>query len=99
MTISIEMHCWEIGRPVMKKETARELLLMQSSDWPFAIHSAAATDYGIGRFCLHAARFDRLASIAKSLAGSKSISDVQQTELAEADAHDVIFDDVDLGCW
>jgi 1,4-alpha-glucan branching enzyme len=83
----------------MLNKTARELLLLQSSDWPFAIYSAAAADYGIGRFCLHAARFERLATIAQTLAASKSLTDVQVSELAEADAHDVIFANVDLSDW
>jgi 1,4-alpha-glucan branching enzyme len=83
----------------MLKKTARELLLLQSSDWPFAIHSGAAADYGIGRFSLHTARFDRLATLARDLAAGKTISAVQQTEVAEADAHDVVFGDVELGWW
>jgi 1,4-alpha-glucan branching enzyme len=83
----------------MLKKTARELLLLQASDWPFAIRSNAATDYGIGRFSLHASRFDRLATIAADLAAGRIVTPVQQTELAEADAHDVIFEDVDLEWW
>ena len=77
------------------KKTARELLLLQASDWPFAIHSGAAADYGISRFALHAARFDRLATVASG----KEMTPVQQTEIAEADAHDVIFNDLNLEWW
>jgi 1,4-alpha-glucan branching enzyme len=84
---------------IMLQKAARELLLLQSSDWPFAIHSAAAADYGIARFALHHTRFDRLATLAKDLASSLPTTDVQQTELAEADAHDVIFNEVDLTGW
>ena len=80
----------------MLKKAKRELLLLQSSDWPFAIHSGAAADYGIGRFSIHMARFDRLITIANDLAAGREISPVQQTEIAEADAHDVIFDEVEL---
>jgi 1,4-alpha-glucan branching enzyme len=81
------------------KKAARELLLLQSSDWPFAIHSGAAADYGIGRFSVHMSRFDRLITIARDLAAGREISAVQQTEIAEADAHDVIFADVNLETW
>ena len=92
---------WQTNPQVesMLKKTARELLLLQSSDWPFAIHSAAAADYGISRASLHASRFDRLATLATDLAHGKPITAVQQTELAEADAHDVIFEDVQLNWW
>jgi 1,4-alpha-glucan branching enzyme len=83
----------------MLEKAGRELLLLQASDWPFAIHSAAATDYGIGRFSIHSARFDRLATIATDLAVGRPISAVQQTEIAEANSHDVIFNDVDLDWW
>ena len=94
----LEQLPWRTNKPIeaMLKKAARELLLLQSSDWPFAIHSAAAADYGIGRFSIHAARFDRLATIAIDLAAGREISPVQQTEIAEADAHDVIFADVNL---
>jgi 1,4-alpha-glucan branching enzyme len=92
---------WHTNRSIqsMLKKAGRELLLLQASDWPFAIHSAAATDYGIGRFALHAARFDRLATIATDLAAGLEISPIQRTEIAEADAHDVIFNDVELDWW
>jgi 1,4-alpha-glucan branching enzyme len=83
----------------MLKKAARELLLMQSSDWPFAIHSGAAEDYGIARFSLHWARFDRLVTIATDLAAGKEISAIQQTEIEEADGHDVVFADLELGSW
>jgi 1,4-alpha-glucan branching enzyme len=83
----------------MLKKTARELLLVQSSDWPFAIHSGAAADYGIGRFSIHMSRFDRLIAIARDVAAGKAITPIQQTEIAEADAHDVIFADVKLESW
>ena len=75
------------------------MLLLQSSDWPFAIHSGAAADYGIARFAGHATRFDRLATIASDIAAGRKINPVQLTEIAEADAHDVIFADVKLEWW
>jgi 1,4-alpha-glucan branching enzyme len=78
---------------------ARELLLMQASDWPFVIHSGGAVDYGITRFAGHASRFDRLATIATQLSQGRSLDAVQKTELAEADAHDTVFSKVDLDWW
>jgi 1,4-alpha-glucan branching enzyme len=83
----------------MLKKAGRELLLLQASDWPFAIHSGAAADYGIGRFSVHLARFDRLITIARDVAGGKQITAVQRTEIDEADAHDVIFNEVGLDSW
>jgi 1,4-alpha-glucan branching enzyme len=83
----------------MLEKAARELLLLQSSDWPFAIHSGAAADYGIARFAGHVTRFDRLATIARDIAAGRAADAVQSTEIAEADAHDVIFAGVDLNWW
>ena len=83
----------------MLRRAGRELLLLQASDWPFVIHSAAAADYGVGRFAGHATRFDRLCSAAAELGAGRPIDAVRATEVAEAAAHDVIFADVDLEWW
>ena len=92
---------WQANAEVaaMLKRAGRELLLLQASDWPFVIHSAAAADYGVGRFAGHATRFDRLCTIASDVAAGRPVDAVRATEVAEADAHDVIFADVDLGWW
>jgi 1,4-alpha-glucan branching enzyme len=97
----IEQLPWQSNKRVetAMKKTARELLLLQASDWPFSIYSAAAADYGISRFSLHAARFDRLATIAMDIAAGRAITPIQKTELAEADAHDAVFGDLDLAWW
>jgi 1,4-alpha-glucan branching enzyme len=81
------------------QSTARELLLLQGSDWPFVIHSGGAVDYGITRFAGHANRFDRLATIAQHISAGHAIDSIQKTEIAEADAHDAIFANIDLNFW
>jgi 1,4-alpha-glucan branching enzyme len=43
-------------------QTARELLLLESSDWPFLVTTGQAREYAIRRFSQHVERFDRLAS-------------------------------------
>jgi 1,4-alpha-glucan branching enzyme len=77
----------------------RELLLLQSSDWPFVVHTNGAVDYGIQRFSGHATRFDRMLEIAEHVAGGGAIDHVRQTQIDEADAHDDIFPDIDLNWW
>ncbi len=42
-------------------QAARELLLLQSSDWPFLITSGQAREYAIQRFNQHLERFEKLA--------------------------------------
>jgi 1,4-alpha-glucan branching enzyme len=47
-------------------QTARELLLLESSDWPFLITTGQAKEYAVNRFQEHAERFEALADIALS---------------------------------
>lgn len=44
------------------KQAARELLLLQSSDWPFLVTTGQAREYAIQRFSQHVERFKRLAT-------------------------------------
>jgi 1,4-alpha-glucan branching enzyme len=53
----------------MKKilnQTARELVLLQSSDWPFLISTGQARFYAENRFLEHVNRFQKLAEIAEA---------------------------------
>jgi 1,4-alpha-glucan branching enzyme len=47
-------------------QVARELVLLQSSDWPFLITTGQAKEYATARFQQHMARFNRLAMILES---------------------------------
>jgi len=47
------------------KQAARELLLLQSSDWPFLVDTGQAVAYATDRFQGHLARFNRLAILAE----------------------------------
>jgi 1,4-alpha-glucan branching enzyme len=46
-------------------QTARELLLVESSDWPFLMSTGQADEYASGRFQQHLARFNHLAAMAR----------------------------------
>lgn len=43
-------------------QTAREALLLESSDWPFLVTTGQAREYSIQRFSQHLERFNKLAS-------------------------------------
>lgn len=45
-------------------QAGRELLLLESSDWPFLITTGQAREYAIDRFQSHVDRFQRLAALA-----------------------------------
>ncbi len=75
-------------------QAARELLLMQSSDWPFVVTTGGAPDYGWKRFCGHAARFDRLCDLAQDLSAGLEPDPAQKTILEESRLTDGVFDGV-----
>ena len=64
------------------RQAARELLLAQSSDWPFLVTTGQAADYAVERFRSHALRFRRSAEIA--LRGT-SDDEVELRSLERAD--------------
>ena len=64
------------------RQAARELLLAQSSDWPFLVTTGQAADYAVERFRSHALRFRRATEIA--LRGSPE-DDVELRSLERAD--------------
>jgi 1,4-alpha-glucan branching enzyme len=51
----------DTSAPVLA-QAARELLLLQSSDWPFLVTTGQARDYAVERFQQHGARFEQLAA-------------------------------------
>lgn len=53
-------------RPRAVRQAIRELLLAQSSDWPFLVTTGQAAEYAIGRFRAHATRFRRTLAIARA---------------------------------
>jgi 1,4-alpha-glucan branching enzyme len=46
-------------------QAARELLLLESSDWPFLVTTGQANEYATQRFNEHVDRFNSLADIAE----------------------------------
>ena len=81
------------------EKAGRQLLLLQASDWPFVIHTGGAVDYGIERVAGHATRFKRLCDIAEHAAAGRTLTELQKVQVAEADAHDDIFREIDLAWW
>ena len=83
----------------MLERAARELMLLQASDWPFVIHSKGAVDYGIERFSVHAMRFERMCAIADHVNRGGAPDELQRVQVLEADLHDSIFHEIDLNWW
>jgi len=71
------------------RQLARELLLLQSSDWQFLMTTGQAHDYAVERFKAHSERFDRLADAIES-------RDPELSSLAtQYESLDNVFPDID----
>jgi 1,4-alpha-glucan branching enzyme len=76
-------------------QAARELLLLQSSDWPFLVTTLQAREYAIERFQEHLARFDQLAALAEG----ETFSDEDRALLASLHERDNPFPMIDYREW
>ena len=75
---------------------ARELLLLQASDWPFVVHTKGAVDYGFGRICGHAERYDRLMNLAWKLSEGQHADAADELAVQEVELFDGLFEGLDL---
>jgi 1,4-alpha-glucan branching enzyme len=73
-------------------QTARELLLLQSSDWPFLVTTGQAKDYAAQRFNEHVERFDAMAKLAR---GETEPSATQMVQVAALEFTDNPFPTID----
>jgi len=71
-------------------QAARELLLLQSSDWPFLVTTGQAREYASGRFQSHLERFERLAGTLET--GDLATGAVLADEFFKLDN---VFPDID----
>jgi 1,4-alpha-glucan branching enzyme len=97
----LEERFWTMAREAIEfpsaydalAQAARELLLVQSSDWQFIISTGAVTDYAIRRFNGHADACDRLFNAIRDGLVSGDLTNA--TKLAsELRAQDDLFPDV-----
>lgn len=77
-------------------QAARELLLLQASDWQFLISTWSARDYAETRFSQHVADFKRLAAAARTLAAGQPISQGDLNFLNKCLLRDRIFPELAL---
>ena len=75
-------------------QLARELLLMQASDWQFLITTWAARDYAEARIAEHHATFTRLAQGLRRLLAGGAMPPAEEEFLAACEAQDFLFPDI-----
>jgi 1,4-alpha-glucan branching enzyme len=74
------------------KQAARELLLAQSSDWPFILRTNTSPDYAKKRVKAHLLRFN-------TLYHQLTTKKIETKWLAEIESRDNIFSDVNVSYW
>ena len=85
---------WEIVT-----QAARELLLLEASDWPFLISTWSARDYAERRAGLHHDIFSRLVGMARKRAAGETLTPDDDQFLADCRKQDALFPDLDLRWW
>ncbi|MBI5325565.1 MAG: DUF1957 domain-containing protein [Ignavibacteriae bacterium] len=80
------------------KQALKELLLLQSSDWQFLIHTKSARDYAEQRFSYHHSDFNRLCElIEKSNDNNLTREDLNYLEITEN--RNSVFPELKLEWW
>jgi 1,4-alpha-glucan branching enzyme len=74
------------------KQAARELLLAQSSDWPFILRTGTSPGYATQRVKDHLLRFT-------ALHDQISQNSVDELQLAEVERRDNLFANIDWRYW
>jgi 1,4-alpha-glucan branching enzyme len=84
--------------PILK-QAARELLLLQSSDWQFCISTGSSKDYGELRLTEHYKNFQRLADIIRRLASGGEVDEEEWHFYKICEERDSLFPDIDPRWW
>ena len=78
------------------KQAARELLLLQASDWQFLISTWSARDYAELRISEHHNNFNRLCDMAERYGRGQWVDPGEWTFLGDCEAKDKLFEDIKL---
>jgi 1,4-alpha-glucan branching enzyme len=86
------------ARPL--RQAARELLLLESSDWPFVTSTGGAPDYAEARVKVHHLHFVEIAKLVRRAAGEgEPLDDSPLRTLGEVETRDNPFPDINPSAW
>jgi len=77
------------------KQAARELMILQASDWQFLISTKSAADYAEMRITRHFEDFKGLVKIADNLIGGGEASEGDKNFIVALMSRDNLFPDID----
>jgi 1,4-alpha-glucan branching enzyme len=78
------------------RQAGRELLLLQSSDWPFMISTRNTPDHARRRVAFHYANFQQCCSMAERYRTGATITEEDWNQLAAMEQQDALFGKLDL---
>jgi 1,4-alpha-glucan branching enzyme len=78
------------------KQAYRELLLEQSSDWQFLIHTQSAKDYAEMRIAYHHADFNKLCDLAIKTKNENKINEEDMKYLSDTETRNSLFQEIQL---
>jgi 1,4-alpha-glucan branching enzyme len=81
------------------QQAARELLLLEASDWTFLITTGGARDYAEVRLLDHARRFESVATLVRQLLDGKPPDPAQAQVYEESCVRDQAFEELPLAAW
>ncbi|MEI8134775.1 MAG: 1,4-alpha-glucan branching protein domain-containing protein [bacterium] len=81
------------------KQSARELLLLEASDWQFLITTDSATEYSTDRFEEHRRRLTKLLTISERVMNGKKQTPKDKDYLELVSEDDRLFEEIDLSWW
>lgn len=81
------------------RQMCRELLLMESSDWPMLITTGSARDYAEKRFREHADGFAQLQAMWTAITQNRALTEQEEATLTELERVDNLFPDLDPADW
>ena len=79
----------------MMRQCGRELLLLQSSDWPFMISTRNTPDHAQQRAALHYKNFQHCRRMVERCLENETIAEEEWRRLAAMEQQDAVFPDLD----
>lgn len=83
----------------LMKQLARELVLLESSDWQFLISTWSARDYAEMRFTQHHENFLLLLKLVEKAAAGEQLTGAEQAAYEVIAQRDKVFDTIDPKWW
>jgi len=81
------------------KLLARELVLLESSDWQFLISTWAARDYAEMRFSNHFSDFKKVHGLLEKAASGEALTRQERELVRDIGERDALFEDIDPSWW